>query len=666
MHRVLTFLVISISAMAAGRTTISFDSGWRFLKADAPGAERPEFDDASWRKVDVPHDWSIEGPFDRNNPTGGAGAFLPAGVGWYRRHFTLNPALAGQPVFVEFDGVMGNSEVWINGFRLGKRPYGYVSFAYEMTDHLNFGNQDNVLAVKADNSLQPASRWYAGAGIYRHVRLVAQGAVHVERWSTFVTSPQVAEDQATVRVQSTVVNESSAPRTVTVRIAIMGGLGTGSDLLTIPAGKSVSFAQEFGVNRPYIWNLDHPELYHASVQVQDEQGATLDTETVSFGIREFHFDAATGFWLNGKNLKIKGVCLHQDGGAVGAAVPLSVWERRLAMLKELGVNAIRTAHNPPAPEFLELCDRMGLLVMDELFDCWTVGKNPYDYHLYFRDWSRQDTEDTVRRDRNHPSVILYSAGNEIRDTPNAELAKGILRGLLDVFHANDPTRPVTQALFRPNASHDYDDGLADMLDVIGQNYREGEILAAHAQKPSRKIIGTENQQGRLAWLALRDNPPFAGQFLWSGIDYLGESRSWPAVASSPPRQMARHRQPAPAHQRPDRPGHQARQQDLGLFRPARPRRDDGGLRVDRQLEEALATGADPLHLAATFGLDPGAAPSRYASSARQLLQTAAEQQDPAPVPREPKDRIRSTETCRFRRKTFSPAELGERSTPGRT
>lgn len=532
MHRVLTFLVISISAMAAGRTTISFDSGWRFLKADAPGAERPEFDDASWRKVDVPHDWSIEGPFDRNNPTGGAGAFLPAGVGWYRRHFTLNPALAGQPVFVEFDGVMGNSEVWINGFRLGKRPYGYVSFAYEMTDHLNFGNQDNVLAVKADNSLQPASRWYAGAGIYRHVRLVAQGAVHVERWSTFVTSPQVAEDQATVRVQSTVVNESSAPRTVTVRIAIMGGLGTGSDLLTIPAGKSVSFAQEFGVNRPYIWNLDHPELYHASVQVQDEQGATLDTETVSFGIREFHFDAATGFWLNGKNLKIKGVCLHQDGGAVGAAVPLSVWERRLAMLKELGVNAIRTAHNPPAPEFLELCDRMGLLVMDELFDCWTVGKNPYDYHLYFRDWSRQDTEDTVRRDRNHPSVILYSAGNEIRDTPNAELAKGILRGLLDVFHANDPTRPVTQALFRPNASHDYDDGLADMLDVIGQNYREGEILAAHAQKPSRKIIGTENQQGRLAWLALRDNPPFAGQFLWSGIDYLGESRSWPAVASS--------------------------------------------------------------------------------------------------------------------------------------
>jgi beta-galactosidase len=259
---------------------------------------------------------------------------------------------------------------------------------------------------------------------------------------------------------------------------------------------------------------------------------TLDDEVVPFGIREFHFDAATGFWLNGRNFKLKGVCLHHDGGAVGAAVPLSVWERRLRALRDLGVNAIRTAHNPVAPEFLDLCDRLGLLVMDEMFDCWTVAKNPYDYHLYFREWSKTDVRDTVRRDRNHPSIVIYSAGNEIHDTPKADLAKEILGGLLEVFHQADPTRPVTQALFRPNVSHDYEDGLADMLDVVGQNYREPEILAAHSAKPSRKIVGTENQQGPEVWRALRDNPPYAGQFLWAGIDYLGESRRWPTISSA--------------------------------------------------------------------------------------------------------------------------------------
>ena len=210
------------------------------------------------------------------------------------------------------------------------------------------------------------------------------------------------------------------------------------------------------------------------------------------GIREFHFSPDTGFWLNGRNLKIKGVAIHADGGAFGIAVPTAIWERRLIALRALGVNAIRTAHNPPSPEFLDLCDRMGFLVMDEMFDCWTVGKNPYDYHLYFDQWSSIDTRDTVRRDRNHPSIILWSAGNEIHDTPHAELAHGILARLISVFHENDPSRPVTQALFRPNVSHDYDNGLADMLDVVGQNYRENEILAAHDQKPSRSIIGTEN------------------------------------------------------------------------------------------------------------------------------------------------------------------------------
>ena len=269
---------------------------------------------------------------------------------------------------------------------------------------------------------------------------------------------------------------------------------------------------------------------HSSFSNSNSQ-QTIDEDIVPFGIREYHFDAATGFWLNGKNFKIKGVCLHADGSAFGAAIPLSVWEQRLATLKSLGVNAIRTAHNPPAPEFLDLCDRMGFLVMDEFFDCWTVGKNPYDYHLYFKQWSKADERDTILRDRNHPSIILYSVGNEIHDTPHAELAKGILKGLVEVAHATDPTRPVTQALLRPNVSHDYDDGLADMLDIVGQNYRENEILAAHDQKPSRKIIGTENHPDRQTWIPLRDHPAYAGQFLWSGIDYLGESRRWPVIAA---------------------------------------------------------------------------------------------------------------------------------------
>jgi beta-galactosidase len=525
MRRLLTLVVVSVSALAAGRTTLPFDSSWRFLKADASGAESAAFDDGNWRRQDVPHDWSIEGPFDEKSPTRGAGGFLPAGIGWYRKHFVADPEWARQRVWVEFDGVMANSDVWINGFHLGRRPYGYVSFAYDLTGHLNFNGKDNVVAVRCDNSGQPASRWYAGAGIYRHVRLIAENPVHIERWSTFVTTPKVSADQAVVHVQTTVLNESDRARTVVVTAGSVESKPQG-----IAPGAAAKFELEFPVSKPKLWNLDDPNLYQALVQVK-EGSAIVDNEEAPYGIREFYFDAATGFWLNGKNFKIKGVCLHADGGAVGTAVPIGVWEYRLRTLKELGVNAIRCAHNPPAPEFLDLCDRLGLLVMDEMFDCWTVAKNPYDYHLYFREWWQRDTADTVRRDRNHSSIILYSAGNEIHDTPKPEIAIPILKGLVEVFHANDATRPVTQALFRPNVSHDYEDGLADLLDVVGQNYRENEILAAHAQKPTRKIVGTENQHGREVWLTLRDNPPYAGQFLWSGIDYLGESRFWPVIAS---------------------------------------------------------------------------------------------------------------------------------------
>jgi beta-galactosidase len=517
------------------RKIVHFDSNWMFLKGDAKGAEDPAFDDSQWRKLSVPHDWAIEGPFDQNAPAGGAGAFLPSGVGWYRKHFAVPDAGPQARVLIEFDGVMANSDVWINGFHLGTRPYGYVSFHYELTGHLNGAGKENVIAVRADNSAQPASRWYSGAGIYRHVRLVVMAPVHLDEWGVAVSTPTITPESATVSVQSTIVDEAGTVAPVRVETTILSPSGqvegqTESDQKVSP-GQLTMVLQQVTVPNPQLWDIGSPILYHALVKVYSAKGTRpIDDELVQFGIREFHFDPATGFWLNGKNFKIKGACLHAEAGAVGAAVPLGVWERYLKELRALGVNAIRTAHNPPAPEFLTLCDRMGFLVLDELFDCWTVAKNPYDYSVYFSQWSKTDAADTIRRDRNHPSIILYSAGNEIHDTPNAKLAKGILKGLVDVIHANDPTRPVTQALFRPNRSGDYTDGLADMLDVVGQNYREREILAAHAQKPTRKIIGTENGHDRLFWLALRDNPPYAGQFLWSGVDYLGEARRWPDIS----------------------------------------------------------------------------------------------------------------------------------------
>jgi beta-galactosidase len=532
MRFLLSLALCATCAIAAPRVTISFNDDWRFLKSDAAGAEKADFNDAAWRTVTVPHDWSIEGPFDEKNPTGGAGAFLPAGTGWYRRHFSAAPAWNGRRVFIEFDGVMANSDVWINGEHLGKRPYGYVSFRYEMTGKLK---PENVLAVRCDNSAQPASRWYAGAGIYRNVRLVVTDPVHIDQWGTFVTTPKATAAAATVHVASSVVNQSGKERTVAMQVVLVDPRGKAiatrrTKPIAVAAGKAAGFEEAIEVGKPELWDLGHPAMYKLVATVVEGENA-LDLESTPFGIRDAHFDAATGFWLNGRNFKLKGVCLHQEVGGLGIAVPDRAWERRIASLQQLGVNAIRTAHNPPSPSFLDICDRMGVLVMDELFDQWTVAKNPYDYHLYFREWSKIDVRDTVKRDRNHPSVILYSAGNEIRDTPKQEMAKEILRGLVDTFHEFDPSRPVTQALFRPNASRDYDDGLADMLDVIGQNYRENEILKAHEDKPSRKIVGTENGHDRSIWLALRDHPAYAGQFLWTGTDYLGESRQWPIVGA---------------------------------------------------------------------------------------------------------------------------------------
>lgn len=522
-----------IHAQSPRRTT-ELLSGWRFLQSDASGAQDPDFNDKNWQTVTVPHDWAIAGPFDMANPTGGAGAFLPSGISWYRRHIPLAAADANKRIYIEFDGVMAHSQVWLNGHLLGERPNGYVSFGYELTPYMHTG--DNILAVRTDTSQQPASRWYEGAGIYRKVRLVVEDPIHAIKWGTYITASEVTAKQAQIHVQVQIANQSEQPAGVSLHVRLIAPDGmiaartTSAEQQLMP-GADGNFDLTMHLSGPYRWDIQHPVMYRAMVDVF--AGNKLhDTGAVDFGIREFHFDPATGFWLNGKNLKIYGVALHEDAGAFGIAVPAEIYKERLLALRELGVNAIRTAHNPPSPEFLTLCDQLGFLVMDESFDMWSVAKNPYDYHLDFAQWHVQDTIDTAMRDRNHPSIILWSAGNEIHDTPNADLAKSELRSILDAFHQVDPSRPVTQALFRPNVSHDYDDGLADMLDVIGQNYRPNEILAAHAAKPTRKIIGTENTHDLDQWLPVRDHAEYSGEFVWSGNDYLGEARGWPGISRS--------------------------------------------------------------------------------------------------------------------------------------
>jgi beta-galactosidase len=372
------------AASAQARRTLSFDNDWRFLKSNAANASQTDFDDSAWRKLNVPHDWSIEGPFDEKNLTGAGGGYLPSGVSWYRKHFDVSEKDKGRRFFIEFDGVMEKNDVWINGVHLGQRPNGYVSFEYELTEHLNFG-KNNVIAVRADTTAQPASRWYTGAGIYRHVRLFSKDAVHIPQYGIFVTTPQIDEKQATVEVKTEVINQSPADREVRLAISIFDQAGKRVGFAeTFPAslktGKSADIVWKVNVKKPNRWHVDNPVMYKVGVAVISD-GKSIDSEFVPFGMREFKFEAKTGFWLNGKNFKIKGVCIHHDGSAFGAAVPLAVWERRFNELRKLGANAIRTAHNPPAPEFLDLADRMGFLVMDEMFDQWTVAKNPADYEL---------------------------------------------------------------------------------------------------------------------------------------------------------------------------------------------------------------------------------------------------------------------------------------------
>ncbi|MGD1086506.1 MAG: glycoside hydrolase family 2 TIM barrel-domain containing protein, partial [Verrucomicrobiota bacterium] len=493
--------------------------------------------------LDLPHDWSIEGPIAETNSSGFRGGFVPTGIGWYRKHFTLSPDAAGKTIFIQFDGVMANSDVYINGFALGHRPNGWVSFQYDLTGHVTFGpDKPNVIAVRCDNSAQPASRFYTGSGIYRHVFISVLDPVHIDHDSIIVTTPAVSPDKATVIVKTTIDNQSAADANVSLAVSLtstagtwagayMDGPGTIPAPTTVPAGKSLEITGTYLLPKPAIWSLDTPYLYHATVTVLSA-GKTLDAQRVTFGVRQFEFKADTGFWLNGKNFKLLGAAVHSEGGAFGVAVPDRVWEQRLATLKSLGVNAIRTAHNPPSPDFLDICDRLGLLVMDEMFDVWTVRKyQDQDYSDYFRQWWRPDLTDTFRRDRNHPSVVIWSLGNEIHDNLASAQGKQQFTDMRDLAHKLDTARPVTMAILQPVQHNIFSSGFSDLMDVVGVNYREQDLLNEHRQRPDYKILGTENHSDAGVWLDLRDNPAYSGQFLWTGIDYLGEAGAWPRIGS---------------------------------------------------------------------------------------------------------------------------------------
>lgn len=544
----------------SARIERNFDGSWLFSKGDYPNADAPAFDDSSWQKINLPHDWSIHEPFDPHLAS--STAYLPGGIGWYRKHFRVDESLRGKEVTVEFDGIYEHSEIWLNGFYVGGRPYGYSSFECDLTPYLKFGSGDNVLAVRVDHSRFDDSRWYAGSGIYRHVHLLVRNRLHIELWGTYVTTPEVGPNAATVQIQTTVTNGLGVAENDLLESEVVSPEGrvVGRSVVAgqQEAGASQCLVQRIVVPQPQRWTLDNPRLYTLRSRLLVDSNA-VDGTTTTFGIRTLRFDADKGFFLNDEPLKIKGVCIHHAAGCLGAAVPEKVWERRLRILKGIGVNAIRTSHNPPAPELLNLCDRLGFLVMDEAFDEFTPGKNKWvsgrndgtpghmGYSEDFASWSVRDLQDMVRRDRNHPSIIMWSIGNEIDfandpfsdpvlgkdyrpNHPSATNMVKLARPLIAVVKREDPTRPVTMALATLAMSEAV--GLPERLDIVGYNYQEWRYPEDHAKYPKRFIFGSETSQRYDAWVAVRDHDYVGGQFLWTGIDYLGEAGRWPNHGSS--------------------------------------------------------------------------------------------------------------------------------------
>lgn len=570
------FAILFSCSQENPRNVEDFNIDWKFQLGENAEAMAADFDDSTWRKLDLPHDWSIEGEFSPEHPTRAAGGFLPAGIGWYRKSFTVPEALKDKLYFLEFDGIYRNSEVWINGNYLGKRPNGYISFSYEVTPYLVYGEEENVIAVKVDNSLQPSSRWYTGSGIYRNVRLVSVSKVHLKQWGTYITTPEIKEEQALVRVESQISNKEHKSGKAKILLYKGDKLCATSEAKGFESDTTLT--HEIKLSNPQLWSVDKPELYKAVTQIYEGNHLMDQTET-TFGIRSIQFDPYKGFFLNGEPLKILGVNNHHDLGALGAAVNKKAIQRQLEILKRMGCNAIRTAHNPPAPELLDLCDEMGFLVMDEAFDAWAKKKAKQDYHLFWEEWHKTDLEDFIRRDRNHPSIIMWSIGNEIREQFDSS-GTHITRELVDIVKSLDTTRPVTCALTEniPEKNFIYQSGA---LDVLGFNYKQIAYPSFHEVYPGEAMIASENMsalatrghydmpsdEARLwppaynapfdtnadytvsaydhvyaywgstheeTWHIVKNYDHISGLFIWSGFDFIGEPvpyDSWPARSS---------------------------------------------------------------------------------------------------------------------------------------
>ncbi len=521
-------VLAALCTQVAFAERVNLNHDWCFFKGEVSGAQQVGFDDSGWRQLSVPHDWSIEdlspgqGPVDPCAVSAHNTGYTVGGTAWYRKYVTLDESDAGRRVHLHFDGVYMNADVWVNGVHLGSHPYGYTAFWYDATPHVRFG-ETNVVAVEVKNE-GVNSRWYSGSGIYRSVWLEIVDPVHIEHWGPFVTTSEASIASSQVRVQTQVLNESYNPLAVTLRSLILAPDGTTvAETRTqadIAQGASHSFDQNLTLSPSSLWSPEAPVLYTLSQEVGAE-GKVLDRRQTSFGIRTLEFDAEHGFRLNGREVLLRGTCMHHDNYMLGAAAYPRAEERRVEIVKAAGFNAIRCAHNPPSTAFVEACDRLGMLVIDEAFDQWSRRKNRQDYHLYFDEWWRRDLESMVLRDRNHPSVIMWSIGNEIpeqRSEQGAELAAQLTVHIRSL----DGTRPVTVGA---NLSGPPGDAFLTRVDVVGYNYQLDHYAADHARNPNRIMYGSESfpRDAFDYWAPVEAQPHVIGDFVWTGFDYLGEA-----------------------------------------------------------------------------------------------------------------------------------------------
>ena len=520
-----------------------FDDDWRFSRMDINGAETVDYDDQSWRPIDLPHDWSIEdlpasadttdeiiGPFSTASEGGRSTGHVLGGTAWYRKTFRIEPQDENKHIAIRFDGVYMNADCWINGHHLGNHPYGYTSFSYNLTPYLNSAGQKNVLAVQVKNIGQN-SRWYSGSGIYRHVWLVVTKSLQLDPFHIFITTPEVNLDSAGIRIRATIFNNNTIDKAFTLSSRIMSPDGKSLDEIKMQGNLSKNsqsiISQKFKISNPQLWSIETPNLYLAEINLYSGD-EVVDKISIPFGIRSLEFSAGKGFLLNGKPVLLRGGCMHHDNGPLGSATIDRAEYRRVALMKAHGFNAIRTSHNPPSSQFLDACDQLGMLVLDEAFDMWQKPKNPSDYHLYFDEWWKKDIESMVLRDRNHPSVIMWSIGNEI---PERADSSGLVWAdkLYEAIKAKDDTRPVTEAIcsFWDHPGRSWKDTAPAfaLLDIGGYNYQWRQYEPDHEAFPSRIMAGTESvpQEAFENWQEVKKNPWVIGDFVWTGMDYLGEA-----------------------------------------------------------------------------------------------------------------------------------------------